>query len=178
MESNKETFRVRPMGPTDLGCVLEWRNHPDVRKYMFSRQRFEMDEHRRWFESASSDAKKHLMIFESSSQRLGFVQFTELSYGEVADWGFYLDPEAAAGTGRELASNALRFAFRDIGLHKVCGQALAFNERSIKFHTAVGFTHEGTLREQYFDGEDRHDVLCFGLLSAEWTEMQSTRVKN
>jgi UDP-4-amino-4,6-dideoxy-N-acetyl-beta-L-altrosamine N-acetyltransferase len=53
-------------------------------------------------------------------------------------------------------------------LHKLCGQALAFNERSIRFHQNLGFRREGVLRQQHFDGEQYHDVVCFGLLASEW----------
>jgi RimJ/RimL family protein N-acetyltransferase len=86
----------------------------------------------------------------------------------VADWGFYLAPDAPKGSGRELGKQALDYAFTQLGLHKVCGQALGFNKRSIAFHTALGFTEEGCLREQHFNDGKFHDVVCFGLLSHEW----------
>ncbi|NQD81620.1 GNAT family N-acetyltransferase, partial [Pseudomonas sp. CrR14] len=83
-------------------------------------------------------------------------------------WGFYLAPGAPRGTGQQLGEAALAFAFDSLGLHKVCGQALAFNERSIRFHEKLGFVQEGALREQHYDGATYHTIIHFGLLRYEW----------
>ena len=159
---------LRPMVREDLTRVLAWRNHPEVRRYMYTRHEIGLDEHTRWFERASVDPARHLLIFERDGLPLGYVQFHRVAPGEIADWGFYVAPDAPGGTGRHLGECALDHAFGALKLHKVCGQALAFNERSIQFHLRQGFRQEGRLREQHFDGREYHDIVCFGLLAAEW----------
>lgn len=156
------------MAHADVERVLAWRNHPEVRRYMYTQHEITLDEHQRWFERTWQDPRKHLLIFEVEKQPLGFVSFTEIGTGGIADWGFYVAPDAPKGSGRELGRAALDHAFNGIKLHKVCGQALAFNERSIHFHQSLGFKQEGTLRDQHLDGERYHHVICFGLLSHEW----------
>ncbi|MFW0886806.1 UNVERIFIED_CONTAM: UDP-4-amino-4,6-dideoxy-N-acetyl-beta-L-altrosamine N-acetyltransferase [Pseudomonas sp. JL1] len=159
---------IRKMTVDDLDVVLAWRNHAEIRRYMYTQHEITIEEHRGWFERASQDARKHLLVFEVGGKPQGFVNISEqTSYG-VADWGFYIAPDAAKGTGRQLGQTALEYAFRALNLHKVCGQALAFNERSIQFHRTLGFQQEGTLRDQHYDGENYHAVICFGLLSNEW----------
>lgn len=160
--------RIRPMVREDLERVLGWRNHPEVRRYMYTRHEISLDEHTRWFERASVDPARHLLIFECGDLPLGYVQFHRSTQGVIADWGFYVAPDAPGGTGRRLGECALEHAFGALKLHKVCGEALAFNERSIHFHLRLGFQQEGRLREQHFDGQKYHDVVCFGLLAAEW----------
>lgn len=159
---------VRTMVHADLARVLTWRNHPEVRRYMYTQHEIMLDEHQRWFERAQQDSLKHLLIFESSNQPLGFVNLTEVANGGNADWGFYAAPEAPKGTGRSLGRAALDHAFVQLKLHKVCGQALAYNEHSVRLHQALGFQQEGVLREQHFDGENYHHIICFGLLNCEW----------
>ncbi|MGX1123215.1 UDP-4-amino-4,6-dideoxy-N-acetyl-beta-L-altrosamine N-acetyltransferase [Pseudomonas sp. HLS-6 TE3448] len=163
---------IRAMTTGDLEMVLQWRNHPDVRRYMYTQHEISLDEHRRWFESSQCNAARHLLIFEQLSVPLGFVSITEGTPGRIADWGFYLAPEAPRGTGRSLGQAALEFAFVSLRLHKVCGQALGFNERSIRFHHALGFIQEGVLRDQHFDGENYQSVIHFGLLREEWQALQ------
>jgi UDP-4-amino-4,6-dideoxy-N-acetyl-beta-L-altrosamine N-acetyltransferase len=163
-----EQGRVRPMTARDLPQVLQWRNHPDIRRYMYTRHEITAEEHRRWFERASADDTQCLLVFELDEIPLGFVKFQVLPEGHVADWGFYASPDAPPGTGRKLGQAALAYAFGSLQLHKVCGQALGFNERSIKFHLSLGFQQEGLLREQHFDGKDHQDVVCFGLLARDW----------
>lgn len=167
-ESTPVQSQIRPMVHADLGRVLAWRNHPDVRRYMYTQHEITLDEHQRWFERTLPDPKKHLLIFEVNHLPLGFVNFNEVGNGGIANWGFYVAPDAPKGSGRQLGCAALSHAFTQLKLHKVCGQALAYNQRSILFHQSLGFQQEGTLRDQHFDGERYHNVICFGLLSREW----------
>ncbi len=160
--------RLRSMTKDDLEQVLGWRNHAEVRRYMYSQHEIGLAEHSRWFERASQDPDRHLLVFEIDGEPLGFVNFDQTAGGGVAQWGFYAAPEAPRGTGRQLGVAALGYAFSSLRLHKLCGQALIYNERSIKFHLGLGFKQEGVLREQHFDGQNYHDVVCFGLLAAEW----------
>jgi len=159
---------VRTMVQADLELVLGWRNHPEVRRYMYTRQEIGLEQHRQWFERASQDPRRHLLVFETDGRASGFVNVGELGSGGIADWGFYVAPGAPAGTGRRLGRAALRHAFDQLGLHKVCGQVLAYNARSLRFHEALGFHREGVLRDQHYDEEHYHDVICFGLLQHEW----------
>jgi UDP-4-amino-4,6-dideoxy-N-acetyl-beta-L-altrosamine N-acetyltransferase len=151
----------------DLERVLNWRNHEEVRRYMYTQHQISLIEHTRWFEQASLDASRHLLVFESDAVPLGFINIHQIAPGGVADWGFYTAPDAPKGTGGQLGQAALRYAFRQAGLHKICGQAISYNERSIKFHLNLGFQQEGTLRAQHFDGQHYHDVLYFGLLASD-----------
>lgn len=159
---------VRPMVDSDLERVLAWRNHPEVRRYMYTQHQITLEEHSRWFERATQDPSRHLLIFEKDAVPLGFINIHQIATGGIADWGFYAAPDAPKGTGRQLGQAALQYAFMGAGLHKLCGQALGYNEKSIQFHLSLGFTQEGILRQQHFDGQHYHDVVCFGLLASEW----------
>lgn len=152
----------------DLEQVLAWRNHLEVRSHMYTQHEISLDEHTRWFARSSQDPERHLLVFEIDGSPLGFINIHQIASGGIADWGFYTAPDAFTGTGRALGRAALRYAFETVGLHKLCGQALAFNERSIRFHLNLGFQPEGVLRQQHFDGQRYIDVACFGLLANEW----------
>lgn len=161
--------RVRRVAEGDLSSVLAWRNHPDVRKFMLTQHEITLEEHLRWFERASRDPGRCLLIAEEEGRPLGFVHFTGVGPDGVADWGFYAAPEVPRGSGRKLGEAALDHAFQALGLHKVCGQALGFNEASIRFHLRLGFQQEGVLRRQHRLGDAWHDLVCFGLLREEWS---------
>lgn len=159
---------VRPMTEGDLERVLSWRNHQKIRSFMYSQHEISRDEHLLWFARASQDPKRHLLMFEIEGSPFGFINIHQVASGGIADWGFYAAPDAPKGTGRALGQAALRYAFKAAGLHKLCGQALAFNERSIHLHLSLLFQREGVMRQQHFDGRQYHDVVCFGLLANEW----------
>ncbi|MFK7776841.1 MAG: UDP-4-amino-4,6-dideoxy-N-acetyl-beta-L-altrosamine N-acetyltransferase [Gimesia sp.] len=160
---------LRKMVENDLSLVLQWRNHPDVRRYMYTQHEITPEEHVQWFSRLCHDDRQSSLVFVIDEIPLGYVNFKRNATLTVADWGFYLAPDAPKGTGSQLGTAALDYAFEQMKLHKVCGQALGYNEKSKGFHLRFGFKREGVLRQQHFDGENYYDVECFGLLANEWT---------
>ena len=159
---------VRRMTAADLDLVRAWRNRADIRQWMFTQHEIGAAEHAAWFDRASQAADRCLLIYEEAGVPRGFVHFSNVAPGAAADWGFYTSADAPKGTGRALGHAALDYAFDALALHKVCGQMLASNAASIRFHQSLHFTQEGVLRAQYFIGGVHLDLLCFGLLVDEW----------
>lgn len=159
---------LRKLTEEDLALVLSWRNDDRVRLYMFTQHQISAAEHETWFRRVSKDASRHLLLFERNGLPLGFVNLQVDGPGRVSTWGFYLSPEAPKGTGQSLGHATLRHSFQDLGLHKLYGQTMGHNVRSIRLHEKLGFQREGVLRSHHFDGNRHHDVICFGLLRHEW----------
>jgi UDP-4-amino-4,6-dideoxy-N-acetyl-beta-L-altrosamine N-acetyltransferase len=157
------------MAADDLALVLAWRNHPAVRASMLRQHEITAEEHQRWFDRAAHDPTRKLLLAHDADAPIGFVHFSNVAEGGVADWGFYAAPDAPRGSGTKLGAAALDLAFGELQLHKVCGQALAFNAPSVRLHAKLGFSREGVLREQHRIGEHHHDLVCFGILQREWT---------
>lgn len=53
-DSTPMPSHIRPMVYADLERVLAWRNHPDVRRYMYTQHEITLDEHQRWYEPCLS----------------------------------------------------------------------------------------------------------------------------
>lgn len=167
--SSDNSGMLRPLQATELEMVRKWRNHPDVRRYMYTQHTVGREEHQRWFEHAASNPDKHLMIFERCGVPSGFVNVTIVDpTARRAEWGFYLAPDAEKGSGSLLGRLTLAYVFTDLAQHKLCGEALAYNHRSIRFHERLGFRQEAKLRDHHFDGSQYHDVIGFGLIATEW----------
>ena len=162
------SMRVRTMRKHDLECVLSWRNHPDVRRFMLTQHEITAHEHHAWFERACNDATRALLVIEDQNQPVGCVVFSGVQPNSAADWSFYSSPDSPAGTGRHVCSMALDFVFKELKIHKVAGQVLDYNVASIRLHQRLGFIQEGTLREHIQINKNYHDLLCFGVLSSEW----------
>ncbi len=164
-----ETSTVRLVAQADLALILSWRNHPDVRRFMFTQHEISPDEHQKWFSKVSLDNSRCLLVVEEGREPVGFVQFTQSASKGVADWGFYTDPEAPKGTGRKLGMAALEYAFTHLKLHKICGQVISSNPVSIGFHHRLGFIQEGVLRVHQLSNGEYQDLYCFGMLKHEWS---------
>lgn len=163
-----ENLQIRSMVEEDLTMVLAWRNHPEVRRFMFTQHEISKTEHTQWFLRVVQDITRRLLIVQESSSPIGYVQFSNVEPGGVADWGFYARPDATKGTGSKLGELALEHAFCQLKLHKVCGQAIENNQASIRFHERLGFKCEGVLRDQKRIDNTYKTLIYFGLLANEW----------
>lgn len=159
---------LRPLVEGDLEMVLAWRNRLEVRSVMLTQHEIGLDEHRRWFAKAAADPTRCLLLVEVAGQPLGYVHFSSVASGSIADWGFYAAAGAPLGAGSHFGRAALNHAFSVLGVHKVCGQVLASNTASLRLHRKLGFSEEGVLREQQRLGDNYYDLICFGLLRREW----------
>lgn len=166
--TDDKSGRIRPLTEDDLELLLTWRNDSDVRRHMFNAGIISLEEHRQWFQRAAEARDRDLLLFEAAGKPRGFVQFSHPAGNPVATWGFYAAPGSPPRTGTQLGHSALDHAFERLKLHKVFGQVLATNERSVRLHRSLGFREEGLLRDQHFNGKHYQDVICFGLFEAEW----------
>lgn len=171
-----EVCTVRELTEDDLPIVLAWRNHPEVRNFMLTQHEISLEEHSQWFARVQFDKTRQQLIVMDGLAPLGFVQFHTVGQRGIADWGFYVRPDAPKGSGTKLGQAALMHGFNVLGLHKVCGQAIESNLASIAFHQKMGFIEEGRLRDQQRIGEQYHTLVCFGLLAKEWQERIQTEV--
>jgi UDP-4-amino-4,6-dideoxy-N-acetyl-beta-L-altrosamine N-acetyltransferase len=160
------------MTEADLQMVLAWRNHSSVSQYMFTQHKIGLDEHRAWFSRVSDDKSFQLFIVQEEREPIGFVQLASVNLGGISDWGFYIRPDAPKGCGVKLGWTALNYAFKVLGLHKVCGKVIEKNTASINFHIKMGFTKEGELRDHHQFGGKYQTLICFGLLAKEWPPEQ------
>lgn len=135
---------------------------------MFTQHMIHWAEHVAWFERMESIEGRHALVLEVSAQPRGVVTFNVDSSSMTGEWGFYKAPSAQTGTGMLLGKYGLTYAFGELALRKVYGEALSTNVPSRRLHAALGFTQEAYLREHYFNGVEVCDVVGFGILSSEW----------
>jgi len=166
--------QIRVAQHADSEQMLIWRNRPEVRAFMYTQHEITLQEHLQWFERAQKDPTQRVCIIEEDGIPLGVVNFTGVGKDNVAKWGFYAAPNVAKGAGTKIGLTALEFAFNQLGLHKICGEALVFNEASVRMHLKLGFVQEGVLRKQQQINDNYHDVICFGLLRDEWIKKVSS----
>jgi RimJ/RimL family protein N-acetyltransferase len=86
--------------------------------------------------------------------------FVGIGVGEREYWG--------KGYGTDAMKLALRFAFVELGLHRVSLDVFAYNPRGIKSYEKAGFQREGMEREMIKRDGKRYDVIFMGVLREDW----------
>jgi len=86
--------------------------------------------------------------------------FVGIGIGERAYWG--------KGYGTEAMKLVLRFAFAELGLHRVSLDVFEYNPRGVKSYEKAGFRMEGRVREMILRDGQRSDVFFMGVLREDW----------
>jgi RimJ/RimL family protein N-acetyltransferase len=101
---------------------------------------------------------------------IGFIDLSDVSaYGDTfVGIGIGERECRGKGYGTEAMKLILRFAFVELGLHRVSLNVFDYNPRGIRAYEKAGFQHEGRIREMILREGQRADVLYMGVLREDW----------
>lgn len=85
--------------------------------------------------------------------------------------GIYDPACRGLGLGQEITRLVLRFAFGELGLHRVDLRVLAFNARAMACYARCGFRVEGIERESAWVDDAWHDDVMMGVLEHEFRRL-------
>jgi len=75
------------------------------------------------------------------------------------------------GIGTEATQLLLKYAFEELGFHRIYLRVFGFNLRAIKCYEKVGFKQEGILRETLWRDGKWHNTIIMGILEHEYREL-------
>ncbi|WP_374536717.1 GNAT family N-acetyltransferase [Chitinimonas taiwanensis] len=85
--------------------------------------------------------------------------------------GYELATEAwGQGLMREALTAVLDYGFAEMDLHRVQAEIHPDNAASIRLVEKLGFRYEGCHRDQGYWAGQFHNLHCYSLLAAEWSE--------
>ena len=166
---------LRDLLPSDEAQILEWRNRPEVGRYMLSGHHISADEHRRWFQGLAGDPRRRYWIITSDGVDIGVASVNDIDdRHRRCYWTFYVaDPAARGkGVGSFVEYSILRWVFDERGLDKLCGEVLSFNEPVLRLHRSFGFREEGVLRRHVVKDGRAHDVTLIALFRSDWEKQR------
>jgi len=180
-----EGVRLRAIEREDIPTFVRWFNDPEVRRYILVYEPMSRAKEERWFEEQLSRQNEILLGIEVKDGdrwvHIGNIGLHRIDWknrfavlgvviGEKAYWG--------RGYGTEAVRTLLRFAFLELGLHRVELETYSFNPRAIRCYEKAGFRHEGTRRQALYRDGVFHDVFIMGILRDEFLEQESSTDKS
>ena len=171
-----ESFRyglLRSLQATDIQGMLEWMADPAIAG-VFQADFQSMNENSalEFIRSSWDDESSlHFAIAGKNDTYMGTISLQRVDYVNSAAEYAVSTRACAHGTG--IAMNAsydlLRFAFRELGFHRVYLNVRASNKRAIRFYEKVGFIQEGIARQSFKCKNDGYeDLLWFSMLETEF----------
>lgn len=162
---------LRPIRDDDRTQIWQWRNQPDVAKFMYNREPIVWETHCNWFEQISGNTNCVYWIISVNGTDVGVACLTDIMKDhQTASWAFYIadTKSRGVGVGAVVEFTVCRYGFEKLGLRRIWCEVLEWNQSIIRMHEKFGFVREGHKRQHIHSSEGVCDVIQLGMLDSEW----------
>jgi RimJ/RimL family protein N-acetyltransferase len=173
MNIKGKRITLRAIEAEDLPLLQSWLNRPEIAgglgdvHFPSSRQ-----QQLKWFERIQADERTiRLAVQDVEGKLIGYTGFWNIHWRDRRAEHALVIGEAkykGQGFGREIIMTAARYAFEEMGLHRLDANILETNAASRKVYEACGYKVEGLLREHALRGGRRVNRILLGLLAKEY----------
>ena len=167
-----ESVTLRPKEESDASFVASLLDHPDVRPNIGRSEPTTAAGAREWIDGLDEDT--HSFVIYVDDEPVGDctleVEHPGWDYAEV---GYAVHPDHwGNGYATDAVDCLARFAFTELGLHKLGADVYETNPPSRRVLEKVGFREEGRRRSHAFVQGEYVDLVEFGLLADKWNGRQ------
>lgn len=169
-----EQVRLTALTQEDLPQLTEWFANVEFRRFLaLIAMPFTLEDEEDWYEFQRTDPDTvHFAIRTLDENRLigscGIFRVNwqprncevGIAVGDTAYWG--------KGYGTDAMRVLLKYAFMEMGLHRVGLEVHGYNTRAIKSYEKVGFQLETTARENILRDGRWFDTHHMAILRREW----------
>ena len=168
---NKVAVSFEALSQEHLETVRNWRNSPEVARYMYTDANIAPDDQLAWFERVRIDQGSLYWVVVLDRRPVGLISLTEIDFvNRRCNWAIYLGEDSARGRG--VASQAQHFGavqcFEKLGLEKLCCEAFEFNVGALALYEKFGFEREGLYVDHYLKNGVFTSVVALGLHRSRW----------
>jgi len=156
----------------EMEIIRRIRNHPEVKKWMFSDHEITEKEHQKFIKSLKKDKQNLYFLVLQDNLYLGVISLNRIDFkNRHAFLGLYKNPEKKIkNAGLIIGKTLFKLAFEHLKLHTLKLEVLENNERAINFFKKLGFKEEGRLREFVFKEDIWYDAIIMGITEKEYKE--------
>lgn len=139
-----------------------------------------------WVENTKSvqdsieNIEKRIKGFEKNTSLDYLVKYDNICVGSVGfvkintknkngEMGYWIEKKSEGkGIVSSCVKTLIEYGFNELGLHRITIKVNSDNVKSQNIAKRFSFKHEGTLREDYFNGKGFSNTEIFGLLKNEY----------
>lgn len=151
----------------ELEMVRKWRNHPDIKRWMYHQHEISEEEHRSFVESLRKSFQNAYWLVKGDERYVGVLYFNRINLEQRHTYfGIYANPyDRIPGAGRILGNLVIKLAFDMLDLHTLKLEVLEDNEKAIRLYANLGFKEEGRLKEFVIRNGRWIDVIVMGVIN-------------
>jgi len=119
--------------------ILGWRNHPNVKKWMYSQNDISLDEHLNFIESLKVKADSKYFLLKKKGELIGVIDFTSINYKKKeAEIGLYSNPELK-GNGKIILECIIDYGVNNLKLEKLFANLFIENKIAYGLYEKFSF---------------------------------------
>lgn len=171
---NGKQIYLRAMEPEDMDCFWDMINDPSVSHNVVGWS-FPVSKHEQmqWYERAVGDKRnlRFTVVLKEADLPVGMVTLSSLDWqNRSATHGIKLHPDCPKGKGiaTDAVMTLMQYAFEEVGLHRLDGSWIDFNEPSRKLYEKCGWSVEGVKKEAIYRDGKYHDLIIVGILKEDY----------
>jgi RimJ/RimL family protein N-acetyltransferase len=175
IKGNKVTLRA--IEPEDLTLLHQWANDPEIQSglggWHFPTS---IVDQQKWFSELSASSLNQRFSIESEDLGLiGTANLINIDWkNKNAFHGMLLGKKDIRGKGYGLDTvmAIMRFAFEEMGLERLDGSMIAYNDASVKLYIGkCGWKEEGRQRNWYFRKGRFWDKIMVGITKDDYSNL-------
>lgn len=137
--------------------ILAWRNHENVKAYMYNENVISEAEHFGFIEALKSREDRRYFLVQNEGMDIGVIDFNDISK-ESAVMGLYANPTLhQKGVGSLLMDAIVAYAFETLKVHTLKAEVFEDNTKAKALYEKFGFCEKG--RKMVHEKE----VICMEL---------------
>lgn len=167
---------IRAIEEEDLGLLHKWSNDPDI-NYMLAGWHFpsSMRDQEEWFSRLSLNSNnQRFSIQTKDGDLIGMVNLVDINWKDRrAHSGMLLGDSniRGKGYGRDTIMAINRYAFEELGLMRLDGTIINYNDASIAAYTKCGWNKEGLKKNSNFRKNQWWDEIIIGITKDDYFTM-------
>lgn len=166
---------LRAMSKDDLEMICDMFNDPELENFVVGWSfPLSYEQQNAWFEKNMNDKKNFRFVIEVSEDgAVGIATLTNIDWkNRTATHGIKLanKKNRTKGIGTDTVMAIMRYAFDELGLHRLDGSWFDENVASKGLYKKCGWKEEGVKRSCVYKHGRWHDLTVVGALESDYRE--------
>ena len=117
--------------------ILEWRNHSNIKKWMYNQEDISLENHLKFIDSLKSNKDKLYFLLKESGECIGVIDFYNFK-DNSCDIGLYQNPNLK-GRGQNIMNTICKYAFGYLNLRNIFAEVIISNTKAYDLYHQFGF---------------------------------------
>lgn len=135
---NIQLLNFIDLKPEEKEMILKWRNHPEIRMWMYNQDEIKLEEHLNFIESLKSRKDKFYFLVKKEEEFIGVIDFTQLVEKKSVHMGIYSNLNLK-GNGQILLNKIIDYSFNYLKVERVFSEVFVENEKAYSLYKKFNF---------------------------------------